>query len=177
MPEIYLLALSKFYSGLPSLNEEQKVLCKRVMAVLTGQGMVFAYFKKLAAYADIPGDIMDKEIVEYHGSPSGRPILMVRILPDETEFHEEELKMVYKGIYIRQKLLFEGEIMEYEVYEEEEGVRVKMAEGELSCAEVPAGDKRNRFSCLNAMSLHLGMKDDLKLKETMTKYVKDNVAV
>ena len=177
VPEIYLLALSKFYSGLPSLNEEQKVLCKRVMAVMTGQGMVFAYFKKLAAYADIPGDIMDKEIVEYHGSPSGRPILMVRILPDETEFHEEELKMVYKGIYIRQKLLFEGEIMEYEVYEEEEGVRVKMAEGELSCAEVPAGDKRNRFSCLNAMSLHLGMKDDLKLKETMTKYVTDNLAV
>ena len=56
-------------------------------------------------------------------------------------------------------------------------MRVKKAEGELSCTEVPAGDKRNRFSCLNAMSLHLGTKDDRKLKETMTKYVTDNLAV
>ncbi len=177
VPEIYLLALTKFYSGLPSLNEEQKALCKRVMAFLTSQGLIFSYFKQLAAYADIPGDIMDKEIIEYHGSPYGRPILRVRILPDEEEFCEEELRMVYKGIYIRQKLLFEGEILEYEVYEEENGALVKKAEGELSCTEVPAGDKRNRFSCLNAMTLHLQTKDDRKLKETMTKYVTDNLAV
>lgn len=177
VPEIYLLALTKYYSGLAGLNEEQKQLCKRVMSYLTGQGMIFAYFKKLAPYADIPGDIMDKEIVEYHGNPHGRPILMVRILPDEEHFHEEEIRMVYKGIYIRQQLLFEGEIMEYEVYEDEDGTRVKKAEGEISCAEAAAGDKRNRFSSLNAMSLHLQMKDDRKLKETMTKYVTDNTAV
>lgn len=177
VPELYIMALTKYYSGLPGLNDEQKALCKRAMTVLTDQGMIFAYFKKLAAYADIPGDMMDKEIIEYHGSPSGRPILLVRILPDEEEFHEEEMKMVYKGIYIRQKLLFEGEIMEYRVYEDENGVQTMKAEGEISCSEVPAGDKRNRFSCLNTMSLHLGMKDDLKLKETMTKYVTDNLAV
>ena len=47
---------------------------------------------------------MDKEIIEYHGRPDGRPILKIRILPDEEEFHEEEMNMVYKGIYVRQKL-------------------------------------------------------------------------
>ncbi len=177
VPEIYLLALTKFYAGLPSLNDEQKALCRKVMALLTAQGFIFAYFKKLAAYADIPGDVMDKEIIEYHGTPGGRPILMVRILPDEEEFHEEELRMVYKGIYIRQKLLFEGEIMEYEVYEDEGGARVKKAEGELSCSDVPEGDRKSRFSRLNEMTLHLGTKDDRKLKESMTKYVTDNLVV
>ena len=146
------------------------------MAVLTGQGFIFAYFRKLAPYADIPGDIMDKEIIEYHGSPDRHPVLKIRILPDEEEFHEEEFRMIYKGIYIRQKLLFEGEIMEYEVWEEENGTAAKKAEGEISCAEVPAGDKRNRFSCLNSMSLYLGMKEDRKLKEAMTGYVTDNLA-
>ena len=177
MPEIYLLALTKFYSGLAELREDQKSLCKRAMEVLVDQGMIFAYFKKLAPYADIPADILDKEIIEYHGSAAGHPVLMVRILPDEEEYHEEDLRMVYKGIYIRQKLLFEGEIMEYQVFEEEEGVLVKKAEGAISCTEVPAGDKKSRFSCLNAMSLHLGTKDDIKLKETMIKYVTDNLAV
>lgn len=177
VPEIYLLALTRYYSEQPSLSEEQKGLCRRCMGVLTGQGMLFAYFKKLAAYVDIPGDILDKEIIEYRGAADGRPILMVRILPDEEQFHEEELRMVYKGIYVRQKLLFEGEIMEYEIYEDENGERVKTAEGEISCTEVPAGDKGNRFSALNSMSLYLSMKDDVRLKESMTKYVTDSLAV
>ena len=177
VPEIYLLALTKFYSGLPALTEDQAALCRRCMDVLTGQGMVFAYFKKLSTYADIPADVMDKEIIEYHGAADGRPVLMVRILPDEEEFHEEELKMVYKGIYVRLKLLFEGEIMEYEIYEDEYGDRVKKAEGEISCSEPPAGDRGSRFAALNSMSLYLGMKDDRKLEDSMIKYVTDSQAV
>lgn len=177
VPEIYLLALSKFYAGLPSLTEEQRKLCRRIMEVLTGDGMLFAYFKNLSRYAEIPGDVLDKEIIEYHGTPGGRPVLKLRILPDEEEFHKEEMVTVYKGIYVKQKVLFEGEIMEYEIYEEENGKEVKKAEGEISCTEVPAGDRGNRFSCLNSMSLCLSTKDDEKLKDSMTKYVTDNLTV
>ena len=115
-----------------------------------------------------------KEIIEYHGRPDGRPILKIRILPDEEEFHEEEMNMVYKGIYVRQKLLFDGEIMEYEIWENEDGTMVKKAEGEVTCSEPATGDKGNRFTALNSMNLYLGMKDDRKLKESMTEYVTDS---
>lgn len=177
IPEIYLLALSKFYAGLPSLTDEQRALCRKIMEVLTGNGMLFAYFKNLSRYAEIPGDVLDKEIIEYHGTPGVLPVLKIRILPDEEEFREEEMTMVYKGIYVKQKVLFEGEILEYEIYEEEDGKDVKKAGGEICCAEVPAGDRGNRFSCLNSMSLFLNTKDDEKLKDTMTKYVTDNLTV
>ena len=123
---------------------------------------------------DMPGEVMDKEIIEYHGRPDGRPILKIRILPDEEEFHEEEMNMVYKGIYVRQKLLFDGEIMEYEIWENEDGRLVKKAEGEVTCSEPATGDKGNRFTALYAMNLYLGMKDDRKLKESMTEYVTDS---
>jgi hypothetical protein len=177
VPEIYLLALEKYYAGLPNLSEEQQALCRKIMEVLVGQGMLFAWFKNLSRYAEIPGDVLDKEIIEYHGRPDGRPVLRLRILPDEEEFHEEELRMVYKGIYVRQKVLFEGEIMEYEIYEEEDGAFVKKAEGEAACTEVPEGDRGNRFSVLNSISLYLSMKDDAKLKESMTKYETDSLTV
>lgn len=62
-------------------------------------------------------------------------MLMVRVLPDEEEFHEEELKPVYKGIYVRQKLLFEGEVMEYTISEYENGEPVEKASGRISCRE------------------------------------------
>lgn len=96
-----------------------------MMDILSARGMVFAWYKDLAKYVDMPGEVMDKEIIEYHGRPDGRPILKIRILPDEEEFHEEEMNMVYKGIYVRQKLLFDGEIMEYEIWENEDGRLVK----------------------------------------------------
>lgn len=66
--------------------------------------------------------------------------------------------------------------MEYEIYEEENGVRVKKAEGEISCTEVPAGDRGNRFSCLNSMNLFLNTKEDGKLKDAMLRYVTDDLA-
>ena len=53
-------------------------------------------------------------------------------------------------------------------------IQEKKANGELSCPEVPAGDKGNRFSALNAMSLYLGMKDDERLKDSMLKYAADD---
>ena len=146
------------------------------MAVLLDQGMIFAYFKDLAPYVDLPGELLDKEIVEYRGAPEGRPVLMVRVLPDEEEFHEEELKPVYKGIYVRQKLLFEGEVMEYTISEYENGEPVEKASGRISCREAAAGDRGNRFSALNTMGLCLARKDDRRLKEAMVRYVTESQA-
>lgn len=176
LPEIYLMAMTKYYAGLPSLEKEQQQVCRRCMAVLLDQGMVFAYFKDLAPYVDLPGELLDKEIVEYRGTPEGRPVLMVRVLPDEEEFHEEELKPVYKGIYVRQKLLFEGEVMEYTISEYENGEPVEKASGRISCREAAAGDRGNRFSALNTMGLCLAMKDDQRLKEAMLRYVTESQA-
>ena len=176
LPEIYLMAMTKYYAGLPSLEKEQQQVCRRCMAVLLDQGMVFAYFKDLAPYVDLPGELLDKEIVEYRGTPEGRPMLMVRVLPDEEEFHEEELKPVYKGIYVRQKLLFEGEVMEYTISEYENGEPVERANGRISCREAAAGDRGNRFSALNTMGLCLAMKDDQRLKEAMLRYVTESQA-
>lgn len=176
LPEIYLMAMTKYYAGLPSLEKEQQQVCRRCMAVLLDQGMVFAYFKDLAPYVDLPGELLDKEIVEYRGTPEGRPVLMVRVLPDEEEFHEEELKPVYKGIYVRQKLLFEGEVMEYTISEYENGEPVEKANGRISCREAAAGDRGNRFSALNTMGLCLAMRDDQRLKEAMLRYVTESQA-
>ena len=52
-----------------------------------------------------------------------------------------------------------------------------MASGDIACTEAPAGDKQSRFSCLNSMNLYLGIKDDEKLRESMVKYVTDDLTV
>lgn len=177
VPEIYLLALTRYYSTLPELREEQKELCQSVVDLLIEAGMVFAYFKDLARFIIIPGDILDKEIIEYHGSRDTKPYLRLRILPEEEEYHYEEMRLIYKGIYIREKVLFEGEIMEYQILTDGEGERRIAAEGSISCREVVTRAPGNRFACLNEMSLSQELKNETALKNRMEEYVKKDAAV
>lgn len=177
LPTIYLLALTKYYAELPGLDEEQKKLCCNTVALLLEEGLVFPYFKKLSAYAPIPEEIMDKAMIQYCGDKDSRIELKLRILPDEEEFHSEEITRMYQGIFVKQKILFEGEIMEYQVLEAIGDAWVLKKEGSVSCEFGPsAKDSDSRFACLNEMGLSLSLKDEEGLKKRMQEYLKKNAA-
>ena len=177
IPTIYLLALTKYYSELSSLEEEQKELLKSTTAVLLEAGLVFPYFKKLAKYVPMPEDIMDKAMIQYHSDRNARIDFEVRILPDEEEYHCEDIGRTYQGIFVKKKVLFEGEIMEYRISELEDGKWVLKKEGSVSCdAASAAGDSESRFACLNEMSLCLSLKDEEGLKKRMREYLTKNAA-
>lgn len=175
--DIYLLALTKYYSTLPELSKEQKDLCQTVVDVLLEAGMIFAYFKELARFIIVPGNILDKEIIEYHGSKDIKPYLQMRILPEEEEFHFEDMRPIYRGIYIREKVLFEGEILEYRIEEEVDGKQTVVSEGSISCKEVVTRAPGNRFACLNEMSLSLEVKNENTLREKMEEYLEQDAVV
>lgn len=177
IPTIYLLALTKYYSELSSLEEEQKELLRSTTAVLLEAGLVFPYFKTLAKYVPMPEDIMDKAMIQYHSDRNARIDFEVRILPDEEEYHCEDIGRTYQGIFVKKKVLFEGEIMEYRISELEDGQWVLKKEGSVSCDAVSAaGDTESRFACLNEMSLCLSLKDEEGLKKRMREYLTKNVA-
>lgn len=177
IPTIYLLALTKYYSDLPQLSEEQKELLKSTSAVLLEAGLVFPYYKKLARYVPMPDDIMDKAMIEYHSDRNARIDFEVRILPDEEEYHCEDIQRMYQGIFVKKKVLFEGEIMEYRISELEDEKWVLKKEGSVSCDAVSAScDSESRFACLNEMSLCLGLKDEEGLKKRMREYLTKNAA-
>lgn len=175
--EIYLLALTKYYSTLPELSEEQVSLCQDIVDILLENGMIFSYFKDLARFITIPGNILDKEILEYYGRKDKKPYLQLRILPEEEEYHSEDMRMVYKGIYIREKVLFEGEILEYRITEEAEGEQRLVSEGSVSCKTVETRTRESRFACLNEMSLSLDLKNESLLREKMEQYVERSAVV
>ena len=65
------------------------------------------------------------------------------------------MRLVYRDIYIREKVIFEGETLEYQIEEEEDGVRKTKEKGEISCREIPGRSRESRFAALNEMSLSL----------------------
>lgn len=174
---IYLLALTKYYATLPVLEDDQKALCQSIVSILLGEGMVFPYFKSLAVHVSIPDEVLDKGIIEYRGQKDSRVDLQIRILPDEERYHSDDMKRVYQGIFIKQKVLFEGETLEYQIYERKGDQRLLMDEGQVTC-DLPssqAGD--SRFCCLNQMALCLSLKEEEGLKRTMKEYLTRTVTV
>ncbi len=177
LPTIYLLAITKYYSKLSALDEEQQKLCRTTVSFLLEEGLVFPYFKDLSKYIPMPEDIMDKAMIQYCGDRDSKVELQVRILPDEEEFHSEDISRMYQGVFVKLKILFEGEIMEYRVRELIEEAWVLKKEGSVSCdTGVSRKASDSKFACLNDMSLSLSLKDENGLKNRMQEYLKKNAA-
>ena len=134
-------------------------------------------YKELGRWVPMPDSIMDQVIIEYQGSRDARPALQIRILPEEEEYHWEEMRRVYPGIFIRQKVLFEGEILEYRVYEKNEEKLTLAREGSLFWEPGREKAEGSRFAALNEMGLCLTLKEEAALKEKMKRYVEDSVVM
>lgn len=174
IPTIYLLALTKYYSTLKTLDEERRTLCSSMVELLMEEGRVFAYFHQLGSLIDMPDSVMDKVTVEYRGKRDSRPELQIRILPEDEDYYYEDLKKVYPGIFVCQKVLFEGEILEYRIYEIDGEEKALAKEGSLSCDTGKGKKEGSRFAALNEMGLCLSLKEEQALKEKLKKYLTDN---
>ena len=84
---------------------------------------------------------------------------------------------MFQGIYVKEKVLFEGETMEYRIYDQIEGRRALAAEGKLQCDCKLEGRENSRFACLNRMSESLSAGDGEQLLEAMEDYLKRSAAL
>ena len=174
---IYLLALTKYYAGLTVLDEAQKELCQAMVDILLEEGMVFPYFKDLAAHVRIPEHVMDKAMIQYRGQKDSKVELEIQILPDEEEFHRDEIRRVYQGIFVRQKILFEGEKLNYRIYQWKDGERQLEEEGTVSCDIPSIQSGSSRFGCHNEMAVCLSPKEEEGLKRSMQEYLMKTASV
>ena len=177
MPTIYLLALTRYFSTLESLDEEERGLCRSMTAALIKEGLIFPYTRDLSRHVPIPEDILDKSMIEYRGSREQAPELMLRILPQEKELHGEEMRRVYQGIYVKEKVLFEGEMMEYQIYDRIQGERRCVGNGTLRCDHKLEDRENSRFACLNRMGAALDEKDEKALFGAMEDYLKKSAVL
>ena len=125
----------------------------------------------------IPEWVLNKAMIQYMGKKDSGVSLQIRILPDEEEFHADEMKRMYQGVFIRQKVLFEGEKLEYRVYEQNDGEPVLMEEGEVACDVKEFQREGSRFACLNEMTLCLKLREEDSLKKHMQDYLTKTAAV
>lgn len=171
---VWQIALIKYYAAKPSLDENQQYLCSEITKLMLEKNLIFSFMQKLERYISLPAKLRDQVIVECSAAKNGKILIRMRVLPEQQEFHVEGMRHVYEGIYIKQLLLFDGEILEYEVYEEKPDGEQILQSGKKTNSELVKGSRantaKNRFTMLNDIALCIEMGDETAATKTMLGY-------
>ncbi len=172
IPIIHLMALSKYYSEQKNLSEVQIELCQSIVNLLLEEDKVFGYFKKLESFISIPDSIRAQTILEYKGVADSKPKLVVK-MEEEEKYHLEDLKRVYPGVFIHLCTLFQGEELEYQIYETVSGTEECVADGKIVCEKPTHHLEDNRYGLINEIVEFFNNKSDALLEEKMKQYLHD----
>lgn len=166
-PVLYRLALTRYYASLPELSADRRKYASDLVAMLLGDRLVFPYYRSLSRFAAVPGDVLDRTMVEYRASADARAEIRVRILPGETAFRPGEMKRMYAGIFVCSEVLFSGETLEYEIYETGGPAPVLKDKGSIRKAETGGPTGGSRFDRLNDLTVKADRKDEQGVREGM----------
>lgn len=168
LPEILPIGLTKYYSEKESLTESETALCQDLTDFLIAKDLIFLHTKVLKKKVRIPSSIGERFYLEYRGTAKGSPELMIRIRPQEEEYHSAELKHVYGRVFVAGISLFLGEELNYRIIDESSGKDPAM-EGTIKVKKLHLTEE-NRYAVLNRMSeLHAKGKTE-ELKKEMAAY-------
>ena len=154
MPNVCLMALSKYYSTLEDLTGKQIELCREIVGELYRQGLMFAYYQNLARFIRLPGGLSGKLMIEYRGSKQSRVTVNMRISSRDEERIEETIPHMYEGYFVKTATVFVGETVDYEIYDSEKGdLPVKSGRMTKSC--LVNEDDGSRGSQINQILVEL----------------------
>ena len=167
-PNIYMLALSKYYSRKEKLNFKQTRLCEMIVKNLCDEDMIFSYFNSLDKFVYVVSVILESIFFEYKGEKEGI-VLNSKILPLSDIFEEEEFPNVYKNIFVKYKKIFADEIWEYQIVQNIDG-NVKVLANDCVQFEKEEDARESRFILINDME-DLPEGKDEEMKKKLTEFI------
>jgi hypothetical protein len=177
-PDIWGMALTKYYSSLEELSEEQIQLCQNIITKMIEKGYIFEYMKILRHIVNLPSEFIDGIWVEYNSQNIETVGLKVRIVPHETEFKDEAMRHIYAGIYGKSVLLFEGEHLEYEIYDKGSDDYKILKSGSLvndsAFIKVNGFNIENKFEVLNSLIINKGIASENEFCSQLQEYIIKN---
>lgn len=164
------LALLKSLSQISQPDEEQYAMEDALLAEYTCRNMNFAFYKKLDKRLVQKYHLYDKVFLEYRTSPKKHVVLHYSRDEDGENFVKEDMPDVYDGIFVKQFVLFFGEMVQYYI-SEEYGNQVEVTQSSrITSNDVYAQQDESRYNLLNQMLMSSALQDDKSLYHNMKQY-------
>ncbi len=170
------LALLKYYA------EDEKEYDERIGGMLSDflreflqENIYFVFFREFVRILPEIAVYDDKTIIEYRTRPDVRVLLHYIIEGEEEEenYHTEEMRDMYGGVFSRDFILFFGENLQYYITEEKDGHEEVTFSDAVSISDTVADGRESRYGLLNDMVVSRTLQDDDTLMQLMEEYVRD----
>lgn len=167
---ICTLAVLKNYAAKSSLTDVQQQYVEAGMCRLAEQGMVFPFFAEFEGRVPLPPCMSDKIYVEYHTNPKRN--VSISYLYDDGEdcFVCEEMKHVGYGVFVKEFILFYGEMLQYYITEEYEGRQVITESFYRKIDAARVHDETTKYGQINLILTAQDMKDDKTTIDMLESY-------
>ena len=170
------LALLKHYAeDEKEYDERTKEMLVAFLKEFIQRNIFFVFFREFRSELPELTLYNDKTIVEYRTNPGMRVKLHYIIEGDEEEenYHTEEMRNMYGGIFSKEFILFFGENLQYYITEEDAGHEELTFSDAISISDVVSDGRESRYGLLNDMVVSKTLQDDDTLMELMEEYVRD----
>lgn len=164
------LALLLHLSEVMDITEKQFAIEDELLAEYTCRNMYFAFYKKLDHRLVIKYHFYDKIFLEYRANPRKHVVLHYSRDEDGENFIAEDMPDVYDGIFVKQFVMFFGEMVQYYI-SEEYGSQVHVTQSSrLVNNDVYGEQEESRYNLLNQMLISSTLQEEEELYEHMKKY-------
>ncbi len=143
------LAYMKFLSGVNLLSDREIGILDNLLQYYITRNVYFGFYKNLDQQLLIKYHLYDKQFVEYRGNPGSEIIITYQM--GDAPIVEDEMVEIYGGIYVKQFVMFYGDSLKYEIYDETAGTGEPAHKGEIVLTDQLAEGKGDRFDRINRM--------------------------
>ena len=169
LADICKVAILKYYVG-KEVEPVMLSLLKEFFMEMNRKRLVFPFFLNYPIKWLKEAQVYDKVMVEYKSSIGGKVKIVYRILPYAeavVEEHSETILPNYDGVFVKEFVLYEGEILEYYFVEESKDEQIVSEKDRCSKEQIVYED--GKYGRLNLIS-HLSKE---KQYESMLHYRKE----
>lgn len=175
--QICILALLKYYAGKPSLSEAEKAFSDYHIQKLEQKKMIFAFFKEFEGRIPLPAGMLDKYYIEYRTNPKKKVILHYMCGGSSSAFAEEPMTDVGYGIFVKEVILFYGEMLQYFIEETDESGTEITESCSVRCVDTQQEAGSLKYDKINEILMTKDLKDEKTLFSLLEQYYKAEYAV
>ncbi len=151
LSRICKLSYALYYSTKGSASWNIPLL-REIITKEIKSGVVFPYFLKFASEVPAVVPFTDRSFVEYRGNGNSRVIMhyaIERENSDNAEYRKEEMDNLYYGIFVKDFILFSGDVVNYYITEESGNQEQLTLSATLTGADNSSCDVPWRYHVLN----------------------------
>lgn len=172
--DVCMLAVLKYLAGKPTYTEPEIRFISKQLDNMERKGIRMPFFKDFPRQIRVSGSMQDRCYVEYHTDSRKRVRIHYCMVADGpgASYTVEDMKDTGYGIFVKEFVLFYGEVLQYYISEEYNGVSAITEASEIEQTSEIIGADDNKYHQLNLMITAREMNDSKTMYKLMESYIK-----